>query len=109
MDISHERPWILYLCGLSLCVGVFVSVYVASQEQKKSLPASALKTRTTQPSQGSAVPDILACMLKDTTSEHKAHLFDLKCKICTGKLKNMFYNSCAVPSRHYYPKTHCYF
>ncbi|XP_044068420.1 uncharacterized protein LOC122883584 [Siniperca chuatsi] len=56
-----------------------------SMEHKKSLPAPALKTRTSQPSQGSAVPDILACMLKDTTSEHKAHLFDLKCKICTGQ------------------------
>ncbi|TNN40894.1 Death-inducer obliterator 1 [Liparis tanakae] len=58
---------------------------VAFQEQKKSLPAPALKTRTSQPSQRSALPDILACMLKDTTSEHKAHLFDLKCKICTGQ------------------------
>uniref|UniRef100_A0A8C5DNN0 TFIIS central domain-containing protein n=1 Tax=Gouania willdenowi TaxID=441366 RepID=A0A8C5DNN0_GOUWI len=33
----------------------------------------------------SAVPDVLSCMLKDTTSEHKSHLFDLKCKICTGQ------------------------
>jgi hypothetical protein len=24
-------------------------------------------------------------MLKDTTSQHRAHLFDLNCKICTGK------------------------
>ncbi|XP_070695058.1 death-inducer obliterator 1 [Pempheris klunzingeri] len=55
-------------------------------EQKKSLPGSGFKTRTSQPSQSSAVPDILACMLKDTTSEHKTHLFDLKCKICTGQI-----------------------
>ncbi|KAM9342430.1 LOW QUALITY PROTEIN: death-inducer obliterator 1 [Pholidichthys leucotaenia] len=55
-------------------------------EQKKSLPAPAVKTRPIQPVQGSAVPDILSCMLKDTTSEHKAHLFDLKCKICTGQI-----------------------
>lgn len=59
---------------------------VASQEQKKSFPAPALKTRTYQPSKGSTTPDILTCMLKDTTSEHKAHLFDLKCKICTGQI-----------------------
>uniref|UniRef100_A0AAQ6IST7 Death inducer-obliterator 1 n=1 Tax=Anabas testudineus TaxID=64144 RepID=A0AAQ6IST7_ANATE len=59
---------------------------VASQEQKKSLPAPALKTRTSQLNQGRAAPDILTCMLKDTTSEHKAHLFDLKCKICTGQI-----------------------
>ncbi|KAK5894952.1 hypothetical protein CesoFtcFv8_011592 [Champsocephalus esox] len=57
-----------------------------STEQKKNLPALAPKTRTSQPNQGSAVPDILSCMLKDTTSEHKAHLFDLKCKICTGQM-----------------------
>ncbi|KAI3357554.1 hypothetical protein L3Q82_015971, partial [Scortum barcoo] len=57
-----------------------------NMEQKKSLPASTVKTRTSQPSQGGAVPDVLACMLKDTTSEHKAHLFDLKCKICTGQI-----------------------
>ncbi|XP_029011048.1 uncharacterized protein LOC114858249 [Betta splendens] len=57
---------------------------VTSQEQKKSLPAP--KTRTNQPNQGRAAPDILTCMLKDTTSEHKAHLFDVKCKICTGQM-----------------------
>lgn len=74
-----------------------------SLEQKKSLPAPVFKARTSQPSQGNAVPDILACMLKDTTSEHKAHLFDLKCKICTGELR--FYNSHAIPSRHYYSMT----
>ncbi|KAM4610598.1 death-inducer obliterator 1 [Polymixia lowei] len=54
-------------------------------EQKRSLPP-ALKTRPSQPSQNSSVPDILSCMLKDTTSEHKTHLFDLKCKICTGQI-----------------------
>ncbi|KAI4891329.1 hypothetical protein NFI96_031733, partial [Prochilodus magdalenae] len=32
-----------------------------------------------------AVPDILSSMLKDTTAEHRAHLFDLNCKICTGQ------------------------
>uniref|UniRef100_A0A3Q1IW14 Death inducer-obliterator 1 n=1 Tax=Anabas testudineus TaxID=64144 RepID=A0A3Q1IW14_ANATE len=57
-----------------------------TEEQKKSLPAPALKTRTSQLNQGRAAPDILTCMLKDTTSEHKAHLFDLKCKICTGQI-----------------------
>nr|XP_046253397.1 uncharacterized protein LOC124063618 isoform X2 [Scatophagus argus] len=59
-----------------------------STEHKKSLPAPAPapKTRISQPSQSSALPDILTCMLKDTTSEHKTHLFDLKCKICTGQV-----------------------
>uniref|UniRef100_A0A665V1Z3 Death-inducer obliterator 1-like n=2 Tax=Echeneis naucrates TaxID=173247 RepID=A0A665V1Z3_ECHNA len=58
---------------------------VISQEQKKSLPATAVKTRTLS-IQGNATPDVLMCMLKDTTSEHKTHLFDLKCKICTGQI-----------------------
>ncbi|XP_053338304.1 death-inducer obliterator 1 [Clarias gariepinus] len=33
-----------------------------------------------------AVSDIISSMLKDTTAEHKAHLFDLKCRICTGQI-----------------------
>uniref|UniRef100_A0A3B3RY54 TFIIS central domain-containing protein n=1 Tax=Paramormyrops kingsleyae TaxID=1676925 RepID=A0A3B3RY54_9TELE len=40
----------------------------------------------TQPYAASApVPDIFSSMLKDTTAEHRAHLFDLNCKICTGQ------------------------
>lgn len=43
-------------------------------------------------------------MLKDTTSEHRTHLFDLNCKICTGKYEaggitirsNSFLYSCFV-------------
>lgn len=95
-----------YLCEIGL-VYVFVLVYASSQEQKKGPsapapapaptpapvaapapappPARAPRTRTGQQIQSKAVPDILACMLKDTTSEHKSHLFDLKCKICTGE------------------------
>ncbi|PIO32133.1 hypothetical protein AB205_0200930 [Aquarana catesbeiana] len=34
----------------------------------------------------SALPDIFSSMLEDTTSQHRAHLFDLKCKICTGQI-----------------------
>ncbi|KAJ6665756.1 hypothetical protein lerEdw1_002126 [Lerista edwardsae] len=36
----------------------------------------------------SSVPllDVFSSMLKDTTSQHRAHLFDLNCKICTGQL-----------------------
>uniref|UniRef100_H3CPC2 Death inducer-obliterator 1 n=1 Tax=Tetraodon nigroviridis TaxID=99883 RepID=H3CPC2_TETNG len=33
----------------------------------------------------SNMPDIFSSMLKDTTSEHRTHLFDLNCKICTGQ------------------------
>ncbi|KAK2862504.1 hypothetical protein Q5P01_002037 [Channa striata] len=34
---------------------------------------------------GISMPDIFSSMLKDTTSEHRTHLFDLNCKICTGQ------------------------
>ncbi|XP_021050532.1 death-inducer obliterator 1 isoform X2 [Mus pahari] len=30
--------------------------------------------------------DVFSSMLKDTTSQHRAHLFDLNCKICTGQV-----------------------
>uniref|UniRef100_A0AAV2M5Y7 Death-inducer obliterator 1 n=1 Tax=Knipowitschia caucasica TaxID=637954 RepID=A0AAV2M5Y7_KNICA len=48
---------------------------------------------TTQPgsslpsAEGGNMPDIFTSMLKDTTSEHRTHLFDLNCKICTGQKK----------------------
>ncbi|XP_054433521.1 death-inducer obliterator 1 [Pteronotus mesoamericanus] len=36
----------------------------------------------------SAAPalDVFSSMLKDTTGQHRAHLFDLNCRICTGQL-----------------------
>lgn len=36
----------------------------------------------------SAAPllDVFSSMLKDTTGQHRAHLFDLNCKICTGQV-----------------------
>ncbi|XP_036179430.1 death-inducer obliterator 1 isoform X2 [Myotis myotis] len=36
----------------------------------------------------SAAPalDLFSSMLKDTTGQHRAHLFDLNCKICTGQV-----------------------
>lgn len=34
----------------------------------------------------SGAPDVISCMLKDTTGEHKRHLFDLNCRICTGQV-----------------------
>uniref|UniRef100_A0A3P9L8A5 Death-inducer obliterator 1 n=1 Tax=Oryzias latipes TaxID=8090 RepID=A0A3P9L8A5_ORYLA len=57
----------------------------AEKSQKKNLAPPSSKARASHPGQDGATPDILSCMLKDTTSEHKAHLFDLKCKICTGQ------------------------
>ncbi|KAM4842641.1 death-inducer obliterator 1 isoform 2-T8 [Thomomys bottae] len=50
-----------------------------SEEQQESVRAAPEK---------SAVPplDVFSSMLKDTTSQHRAHLFDLNCKICTGQV-----------------------
>ncbi|XP_019492765.1 PREDICTED: death-inducer obliterator 1 isoform X1 [Hipposideros armiger] len=38
--------------------------------------------------ESSAAPllDVFSSMLKDTTSQHRAHLFDLNCKVCTGQV-----------------------
>nr|XP_057908120.1 uncharacterized protein si:ch73-181d5.4 [Doryrhamphus excisus] len=52
----------------------------------KRSTALTLKNKGSEPRKECAMPDVLTCMLKDTTSEHKAHLFDLKCKICTGQI-----------------------
>ncbi|XP_076022375.1 uncharacterized protein LOC143012919 [Genypterus blacodes] len=74
-----------------VCISLMIHLIIMAilleihNEQKKNLPPT-LKTRPSQPNKG--VPDILTCMLKDTTAEHKTHLFDLKCKICTGLEKN---------------------
>uniref|UniRef100_A0A250Y757 Death-inducer obliterator 1 n=1 Tax=Castor canadensis TaxID=51338 RepID=A0A250Y757_CASCN len=50
-----------------------------SDEQQESVRAAPEK---------STVPllDVFSSMLKDTTSQHRAHLFDLNCKICTGQV-----------------------
>uniref|UniRef100_A0A8D0HG50 TFIIS central domain-containing protein n=1 Tax=Sphenodon punctatus TaxID=8508 RepID=A0A8D0HG50_SPHPU len=32
--------------------------------------------------------DVFSSMLNDTTSQHRAHLFDLNCKICTGQISS---------------------
>lgn len=39
-------------------------------------------------------------MLKDTTAEHRTHLFDLNCKICTGKLDLIDFISSSKISCH---------
>ncbi|KAI5095493.1 death-inducer obliterator 1-like isoform X2 [Silurus meridionalis] len=55
------------------------SMATSSMEGKISLPPAKQKPCT-------AVSAIISTMLKDTTAEHKAHLFDLKCRICTGQI-----------------------
>ncbi|NP_001180298.1 death-inducer obliterator 1 isoform c [Homo sapiens] len=50
-----------------------------SEEQQES--ARAVPEKSTAP-----LLDVFSSMLKDTTSQHRAHLFDLNCKICTGQV-----------------------
>ncbi|KFQ21656.1 Death-inducer obliterator 1, partial [Mesitornis unicolor] len=42
--------------------------------------------RTAPNSNNAPSLDVFSSMLKDTTSQHRAHLFDLNCKICTGQI-----------------------
>ncbi|XP_070237534.1 death-inducer obliterator 1 isoform X1 [Bos mutus] len=50
-----------------------------SDEQQESVRAA--PERSAAP-----LPGVFSSMLQDTTSQHRAHLFDLNCKICTGQV-----------------------
>ncbi|XP_043092796.1 death-inducer obliterator 1 [Puntigrus tetrazona] len=41
--------------------------------------------------------DVISCMLKETTAEHKRHLFDLNCRICTGQVSTGDYPESKKP------------
>ncbi|XP_065142503.1 death-inducer obliterator 1 isoform X2 [Paramisgurnus dabryanus] len=51
---------------------------------EKSCPSRRKQTEAKKLNSGA--PDMICGMLKDTTSEHKCHLFDLNCRICTGQV-----------------------
>ncbi|XP_037626055.1 death-inducer obliterator 1 isoform X3 [Sebastes umbrosus] len=57
----------------------------ADQDESSSTPSASAQPSTAEGNSGSSMPDIFSTMLKDTTSEHRTHLFDLNCKICTGQ------------------------
>lgn len=59
-------------------------LHLQDQEESHPPPTSAPASSTAGKATN-AMPDIFSKMLKDTTAEHRAHLFDLNCKICTGK------------------------
>ncbi|XP_061487021.1 death-inducer obliterator 1 isoform X2 [Rhineura floridana] len=50
-----------------------------SDEQQEADRAAPEKSST-------PILDVFSSMLQDTTSQHRAHLFDLNCKICTGQI-----------------------
>lgn len=54
------------------------------QDESGSTPSGSAQSSAAEGNSGSSMPGIFSSMLKDTTSEHRTHLFDLNCKICTG-------------------------
>ncbi|XP_047203483.1 death-inducer obliterator 1 isoform X3 [Girardinichthys multiradiatus] len=59
-------------------------VSAADHDEAGSTPSASAQP-SAEGNSGSNVVDVFSSMLKDTTSEHKTHLFDLNCKICTGQ------------------------
>ncbi|XP_042261447.1 death-inducer obliterator 1-like isoform X2 [Thunnus maccoyii] len=55
----------------------------ADQDESGFTPSVSAQPSAVEGSSG--MLDIFSTMLKDTTSEHRTHLFDLNCKICTGQ------------------------
>ncbi|KAK0136183.1 Death-inducer obliterator 1 [Merluccius polli] len=55
------------------------------QEEASSTPSSSAQGSAAEGVGGGSMPDVFSNMLKDTTAEHKTHIFDLNCKICTGQ------------------------
>ncbi|XP_043978585.1 death-inducer obliterator 1 isoform X2 [Gambusia affinis] len=56
----------------------------ADQDEACSTPSASAQP-SADGNTGSNMVDVFSSMLKDTTAEHKTHLFDLNCKICTGQ------------------------
>lgn len=54
---------------------------------KLAMESSKLFSRTKVVTEADSTCDIFGLLHNDTTNEHKSHLFDLNCKICTGKQK----------------------
>ncbi|XP_039594646.1 PHD finger protein 3 isoform X1 [Polypterus senegalus] len=64
-------------------------IEIENQEQVKEPEAMEVEQEPApkQVEEPEIVPDVIhPCAEKDTTSQHKKHLFDLNCKICTGRM-----------------------
>lgn len=75
------------MLSVSLLFDMHILLHVF-QEQDESALAPAQSSAVDSSSDSSNVADVFSSMLKDTTSEHRTHLFDLNCKICTGNKKD---------------------
>lgn len=74
------------------------SYWAAAAEQERAeeterlksvyMETSKLFSRTKVVTEADSTCDIFGLLHNDTTNDHKSHLFDLNCKICTGKQKD---------------------
>ena len=69
------------------CVFLFVQgeVEIDEDESLTTLEAKIEPVEDRKASAGAAEADAANVVLEDTTEQHNSHLFDLNCKICTGK------------------------
>ncbi|CAJ1051365.1 death-inducer obliterator 1-like isoform X6 [Xyrichtys novacula] len=57
----------------------------SADQDDSGFTSSGTQPSTVEGNSSSSMPDFFSNMLKDTTAEHRTHLFDLNCKICTGQ------------------------
>ncbi|XP_073323850.1 death-inducer obliterator 1 isoform X2 [Pagrus major] len=82
MDMEDAPP----TSDADVCISATTSsARMASAADQDDCPSAAAQPSAVEGSSGISMPDIFSSMLKDTTSEHRTHLFDLNCKICTGQ------------------------
>lgn len=80
MDYNNIRIPVILFFNPFLCCFRFFFLKDSQEDTHTSISQASVST-----GKASAMPDIFSTMLKDTTAEHRAHLFDLNCKICTGE------------------------
>ena len=84
-QISHEVLGVIWKA--MICFSSSPQSFLCPQDQDESMPTppASAQPSAAEGNSGGSMPDIFSTMLKDTTSEHRTHLFDLNCLICTGK------------------------
>ncbi|XP_047439123.1 death-inducer obliterator 1-like isoform X3 [Mugil cephalus] len=84
MDIEDAPP----TSDADVCISAASSRMASATDQDESgssTPSAAAQSSAVEGNSGSSMPDIFSNMLKDTTAEHRTHLFNVNCKICTGQ------------------------
>ncbi|XP_054472335.1 death-inducer obliterator 1 [Anoplopoma fimbria] len=85
MDLDDAPP----TSDTDVCISATASssrmASAADQDESCPTPSASAQPSAPEGNSGSGMLDIFGTMLKDTTSQHRTHLFDLNCKICTGQ------------------------